>query len=103
MRKDPLNPKYVRVELSIGLMLREVIRTGQVVEIGDILWIIDPDRITELAILGGTLENMVDRIIEETIEMKDIMTTIETENRSRERTFVKTTVITETEVQAIVD
>ena len=45
----------------------------------DILWMIDPNRITEVAIFGGTLENMVDRIIEETIEMKDIMTTIETE------------------------
>ena len=33
--KDPLNPKYTRVEVSIGLMVREAIRTGQVVEIWD--------------------------------------------------------------------
>ena len=78
MRKDPSNPKYIRVEVSIGLMVREVIRTGQVVEIEDNLQIIDPDRITEVAILEGTLEGMVDKIIEETIEMKDIMTTLET-------------------------
>ena len=37
--------------------------------------IIDPDRITGVTILDG----MVDRIIEETIEMRDIMTTIEME------------------------
>ena len=35
MRKDPLNPKYIRVEASIGLMVREAISTGQIGEIGD--------------------------------------------------------------------
>ena len=76
--KRPFNPRYIRVEVSIGLMVREVIRTGQVVEIGENLLIIDPDRITEVAILEETLEDMVDKIIEETMEMKDTMTTIET-------------------------
>ena len=32
---------------------------------------------------------MANKIIEETIEMKDIMTTIESRNRSRERTFTR--------------
>ena len=102
MRKDPLNPKYIRVEVSIGLMVREVVRTGQVVEIGDNVWILDPDRITEVAILEGTLEDMVDRITEETIEMKD-MTTIETEIGQEKECLQEITVITETEVQVIVD
>ena len=42
-------------------MVREAIITGQVVEIGDNLWIIGPDRITEVAILEGTLEDMLDK------------------------------------------
>ena len=41
---------------------------------------------TGVAILEKTLKGMVDRIIGETIEMKDIMTTIN-RNRSRERTL----------------
>ena len=84
-------------------MVREVIRTGQVVEIGENSWMIDPDRITEAAILEKTLEDMVDRIIEETIEMKDIMTTIETEIGQEKEHLQEITVITETEVQVIVD
>ena len=76
--KRPFKPQIYKAGARTGLMVREVIRTGQVVEIGDNLQIIDPDRITEVTILEGTLEGMVDRIIEETIEMKDIMTTIET-------------------------
>ena len=103
MRKGPLNPKYIRVEVSIGLMVREVIRTGQVVEIGENLWIKEPDRITEVAILEGTLEDMVDRIIEETIEMKDIMTTIETEIGQEKEHLQEITVVTETKVQVTVD
>ena len=103
MRKGPLNPKYIRIEVSIGLTVREVIRTGQVVEIGDNLWITDPDRITEVAILEGTLEGMVDRIIEDTTEMKDIMTTIEMEIGQEKEHLQEITVVTETEVQVIVD
>ena len=103
MRKDPLNPKYTRVEVSIGLMVKEVIRTGQLVETGDNLWIIDPDRITEVAILEGTLEDMVDKIIEETMEMKDIITTIETEIGHKKGHLQEITVVTETEAQVIVD
>ena len=77
MKEGLSNDKYTKAEVRTGLTVREVIRTGQVVEIGDNLQIIDPDRIAEVAILEETLEGMVDRIIEETIEMKDIMITIE--------------------------
>ena len=34
MRKGPLNPKYTRLEVRIDLIIREVIRTGQIVGIG---------------------------------------------------------------------
>ena len=46
---------------------------------------------------------MVDRIIKETIEMKDIMTTIETEIDQEKEHLQEITVVTETEVEVIVD
>ena len=58
-------------------MIREVIRTGQIVETGDNLQILDPDRTIEITILEETLEGTVDRIIEQVIEVIDIMITIE--------------------------
>ena len=103
MKEGLSNHKYVGVEVSIGLMVREVIRTGQVVEIGDNIQIIDPDRISEVTILEGTLEGMVDRVIQETIEMKDIMTTIETEISQEKGHLQEITVVTEIEVQVMVD
>ena len=83
-------------------MVREVTRVGQAVGIGDISQIIDPDRITEVTILGKTLEGMVDKIIEETIEMKDIMVTIDTGIGQRGH-LQEITVVTEIEVQVVVD
>ena len=64
MRKGPLNPKYIKVEVSIDLIIREVIRTGQIVGTGDNLQIIGPDRTIEIAIFEETLEGKVDKIIE---------------------------------------
>ena len=103
MKKGLSNHKYTKAEVRIGLMVREVIRTGQVVEIGDNLQIIDPDRITEVAILEGTLEGMVDRIVEKTIEMKDIMTTKEIGIGQEKRHSQEITVVVEIKVQVIVD
>ena len=84
-------------------MVREVIKTGQVVEIGDNSQIIDPDRITEVTILEKTLEGMVERIIEETMGMKDIMTTIEIGTGQEKEHLKEITVVAEIEVQVIVD
>ena len=84
-------------------MVREVIKTGQVVEIGNNSQIIDPDRITGVTILEKTLEGMVDRIIEETIEMKDIMTTIEIGIGQEKEHLHEITVVAEIKVQVIVD
>ena len=78
MRKDPLNPKYIRVEVRIGLIIREVIRTGQIVGTGDSIQVVGPDRTIEIAILEETLEDMVDKTIEEDIEMINKVITIET-------------------------
>ena len=76
MRKGPLNPKYIRVDVRIGLIIKEVIRTGQIVGTGDSIQAVGPDRTIEIAMLEETLEDMVDKIIEEDIEMIDIVITI---------------------------
>ena len=65
MKKGPLNPKYIRVKVRIDLIIREVIRTGQIVGTGDSIQIVGPDRTIETVILEETLEGMVDKIIEE--------------------------------------
>ena len=101
--KRPFNYKYTKAGVRRGLMVREVIRTGQIVEIGDNLQIIDQDRITEVTILEGTPEGMVNRIIEETIEMKDIMTTIQSGISQEKGNLQEITVVAEIEVQVIVD
>ena len=101
--KDSSNHKYTRAEVRIGLMVREVIRTGRIVETGDNLQIIDPDRATETAMLGGIPEGMVDKIIEETIEVKGIMTTIEAGIGQEKEHLQEITVVAEIEVQVIID
>ena len=103
MKEGLSNHKYTKAEVRTGLMAREVIKTGQVVEIGDNSQIIDPDRITEVTILEKTLEGIVDRIIEETIEMKYIMTTIEIGIGQEKEHLQEITVVAEIEVQVIVD
>ena len=77
MRKVPLNPKYIRVEVRIGLITREVIRTGQIVGTGDNIKAASPDKTIETVIFKETLEGMEDKIIGEDIEMIDIMIIIE--------------------------
>ena len=61
----------------MGLIIRGVIRTGQIVGTGDNSQVVGPDRTIEKAIFKETLEGMEDKIIEEDIEMIDITITIE--------------------------
>ena len=82
MRKDPSSPKYIRVEVRTGPIVREVIGievVGQTVEIEDSMEIIDLDKTIETTTFKGTLENMEDRIIEENIEIIGAMNTTEAE------------------------
>ena len=67
MRKDPSNPKYIRVE----------VRTGQIVGTGDSIQIVGPARTIETVIFEETLEGMEDKIIEEDIKMIEIMVIID--------------------------
>ena len=80
MRKDPSSPKYIRVEVRAGPIVREVIRIeveGQTVETGDSIEIIDLAKTIEITTFNGTLEDMEDRIIEENIETIGTMNTTE--------------------------
>ena len=77
MRKGPLNPKYIRVEDRIGLIIKEVTRTSQIVETGDNIQAVGPDKTIESVIFEETQEGMEDKMIEEDIEMIDIMIIIE--------------------------
>ena len=80
MRKDPSNPKYIGVEVRIGLITREVIRTkviGQTVETEDSMKIIGPDKAIETIIFEGTPEDTEDKTVEENIEMIGVIIIIE--------------------------
>ena len=79
MKRGPLNQKYIRVEVRIGLITGKAFRTGQIIAIGDSIQVVGLDKITETVIFEETLEDMEDKIIEEDIEMIDIMIIIEVE------------------------
>ena len=51
--KKPFKPKYIRVEVRIGLIIREVIRTGQIVGTGDNIQAAGPDKTMETVIFQG--------------------------------------------------
>ena len=103
MRRGPLNPKYIRVEVRIDLIIREVIRTSQIVGTGDSIQIVGLDRTIETASLEETLEGMVDKITETVIEMLDIMITIEAGIDQEKEHLQKIIVVAEIEVQVTVD
>ena len=68
MRKDPSNPKYIRVKIRVDPIIREVIRievVDQTIETEDSMETIDLDKTTETIIFEGTLEDIEDKIIEE--------------------------------------
>ena len=80
MRKDPSNPKYIKAEVRIGPIIKEVIRievVGLTVETEDNMEIIDLDKTIETTIFEETLEDMEDKIVEEKIGIISIMIIIE--------------------------
>ena len=103
MRKGPSNPKYIRVEVRIGLIIREVIETGQIVGTEDNIQVVGPDRTMETVIFKEMLEVMADKIIEEDIEMIDIMIAIEAGIDQEKGHLQEIIVVAEIEVQVTVD
>ena len=76
MRKGPLNPKYIRVEVRIGHLMGKTSGIDQVIGIEEVVGL---DKTIETIILKETLEDMEDKIVEEDITLIDIMITIEAE------------------------
>ena len=74
MKESLSNHKYTKAEVRIDPMTKDITKTGQIVEIGDISWITVQDRIIEVTILEERLEGTVGRIIEETTEIVEIGT-----------------------------
>ena len=103
MRKGLLNPKYIKVEVRISLIIREVIRTGWIVGTGDSTQIVGPDRTIEKTIFKEALEGMVDKIIDEVIEMIDIMITIEAGIDQEKEPLQEIIIVAEIEAQVMVD
>ena len=77
MKGSPLSHRYTKVEDRADLMIKEVIKPGQIVEIGGILQIIVQGKIIEATDLEETPEGIVNKIIEKITGMKGIVVTIE--------------------------
>ena len=75
MRKDPLNPKYIKAEVPnprvrIVPIVKEVIRievVGQTIETEDSMKIIDLDKTIQSIIFERTLEDTEVKIVEKNI------------------------------------
>ena len=79
-KKDPSNPKYIKEEVRIGPIIKEVIRievVGQTVETEDSTGIIDLDKTIETTFFEGKLEDMEDKMAEEDIGIIGAMIIIE--------------------------
>ena len=87
----------------MGLIIREVIRTGQIVGTGDNIQAAGPDKTIETVIFEETLEGMEDKIIDEDIEMIDIMIITEAGTDKKKGNAQETIVVAEIEVQVTVD
>ena len=80
MRKDPSNPTYIKEEVRIDPIIKELIIievVGQTVKTGDSMEIIDLDKTIETTIFEGTLEDMEDKMVEEDIGIIGAMIIIE--------------------------
>ena len=103
MKGSLSNPKYIKVEVRIDPMAREVTKIGQTVEVGDMSQIMVQDRIIEAIDLEETADGIVDMRIEETTGMKDIITITEIEVDQEKCISQEITITAEIEAQAIVD
>ena len=104
MRKGPLNPKYIKVEVRIGPLTGKTFRISQVIGIEDRTQVVGLDKTIQIIVLKETLEDMEDKIVEEDIGMIDIMITIEAEI-CQEKGYLQEiiVVVAEIKVQVTVD
>ena len=106
MRKDPSNPRYTRVEVRVGPIIREVTRievVDQTVEAEDNIGTRDLDKTIETITFEETPEGMEDKIVEKNTEITGTMNITEVEIGQEKGYFQETIVTIETEVPVTVD
>ena len=79
MRKGPLNPKYIRLEVRIGLLAGKTSRICQVIGKEDRTQVVGLDKTIQIVVPKETSEHMEDKMVEVDIELIYIMITIEAE------------------------
>ena len=103
MKKGPLNPRYIRVEVRIGPLTRKTSQIGLVIGIEDRTQVVGLDKTIEIVVSKETSEDMEDKIVEAGIEMIDIMITIEAETGQEKEYLQEIIIVAEIEVQVTVD
>ena len=86
MKENPLSHKYTKVEDKADLIIKEVTKLGQKMEIGDTLRIIAQGKIIEATDLEEISEGIVDKI-RENYRSEGYGNNNRDRNRSRERTL----------------
>ena len=103
MRKGHLNPKYIRLEVRIGVLTGKTSRIGQTIGVEDRTQVVGLDKTIEIVVPKVTSEDMEDKIVEEDIELIDIMITIEAETGQEKGYLQEIIIVAEIEVQVTVD
>ena len=101
MKGDPLNHKYIRVGDRIGLMVKEDIRPGQMIETGVMVQTAIQDKTIGVMDSEEILEEIADRVVEKVTEMKDMATTTIEKGTDQGREHLQET-IEEIEVLAMI-
>ena len=106
MRRDPLNLKYIRVEVRADPIIREATRkeaADQTVETEDNMETIDLDKTIGTIIFEETPESMEDKIIEKNTEIIGALNITEAEIGQEKEHFQGIMVTIELEVPVTVD
>ena len=106
MGKDPSNARYIKVEVRVDPIIREVTRTDvvdQTVEVEDNMGTIDLDKTIETITFKETPDGMEDKIIEKNTEIIDAMNMTEAEIGQEKGHFQGAIVTIEIEVPVAVD
>ena len=75
MKGDPSSHQYIKVGDRIGLMVKEDIKPGQMIETGVMMQTAIQDKIIGVIDSEEILEEIADRVLEKVTEMKGIVTT----------------------------
>ena len=104
MKKGPLNPKYIRIEVRIGPLTGKTSRIGQVIGMYKGQNTSSrPRQNYRDSSSQGNFRGYERQIVEVDIEMMDIMITIEAETGQEKEYLQEIIIVAEIEVQVTVD